>query len=82
MLGKRRFDRHFVKICTLTPFFLTPFFDEPDLDWFNCPRSPSNPDPDGIDQPVLRSLGEGASPTWCPEEIPLDDGRILVLEYS
>jgi len=25
MLGKRRFDRHFVKICTLTPFSMTPF---------------------------------------------------------
>ena len=24
--------------------------DEPDLDWFNRPRNPSNPDPDGIDQ--------------------------------
>ena len=24
--------------------------DEPDPDWFNRPRSPSNPDPDGIDQ--------------------------------
>jgi hypothetical protein len=30
------------------------------------------PFPDGIDQ----------RPTWCPEGIPLDDGRILVLEYS
>jgi hypothetical protein len=24
--------------------------DEPDLDWFNRPRNPSNPDPDGYDQ--------------------------------
>jgi len=27
--------------------------DEPDLDWFNLPRNPSNPDLDGIDQLVL-----------------------------
>ncbi len=46
--------------------------DEPDLDWFNHPRNPSNPDPDGFDQ----------SPTWKPEEIQLDDGRMLVLEYT
>lgn len=24
--------------------------DERDLDWFNRPRYPSNPDPDGVDQ--------------------------------
>jgi len=24
--------------------------DEPDLDWFNRPRDPSNPDPEGFDQ--------------------------------
>ena len=46
--------------------------DEPDLDWFNRPRNRSNPDPDGFDQ----------SPTWQPEEIQLDDGRTLVLEYT
>ena len=46
--------------------------DEPDLDWFNRPRNPSNPDPDGYDQ----------SQTWKPEEIQLDDGRTLVLEYT
>ena len=46
--------------------------DEPDLDWFNRPRNPSNPDPDGIDQ----------SQTWQAPEIHLDDGRILVLEYT
>jgi len=46
--------------------------DEPDLDWFNRPRDPSNPDPDGIDQ----------SQTWQAPEIHLEDGRILVLEYS
>ena len=37
--------------------------EEPDLDWFNCPRNPSNPDPDGFDQ----------SPTWESEEIQLDE---------
>ena len=46
--------------------------DEPDLDWFNRPRSPSNSDPDGFDQ----------SPTWQPQEVPLGDGRTLVLEDS
>jgi hypothetical protein len=46
--------------------------DEPDLDWFNRPRNPSNPDLDGIDQ----------SQTWKAPEIHLDDGRILVLEYT
>lgn len=46
--------------------------DEPDLDWFNRPRDPSNHDPDGIDQSL----------TLQPEEIQLDDERILVLEYT
>ena len=46
--------------------------DEPDLDWFNRPRNPSNPDPDGFDQ----------RPTWEPEEIQLDDGSTLVLEST
>ena len=44
----------------------------PDLDWFNRPRNPSNPDPEGFDQ----------SQTWQAPEIHLDDGRILVLEYT
>ena len=44
--------------------------DEPDLDWFNRPRNPSESDPDCFDQ----------SPAWQPEEIPLGDGRILVLD--
>jgi len=35
--------------------------DEPDLDWFNRPRNPSNPDSDGYDQ----------SPTWKAPEIPV-----------
>jgi len=65
--------------------------DEPHLDWFNRPRSPSNFDPDGVDQLVLRSLpelrnfsdegGEGVTPTWQTPEIQLDEDRILVLEY-
>lgn len=42
--------------------------DEPDLDWFNGPRNPFNPDPEGFDQ----------SPTWQSPEIRLDDERILV----
>ena len=36
------------------------------------PQNPSNPDPGGFDQ----------RPTWRPDEIPLDDGRTLVLEDS
>jgi len=53
--------------------------DEPDLAWFNRPRSPSNPGPEGIDQLVLRSLpdlrsssdegGEGVSPILSDQEI-------------
>jgi hypothetical protein len=46
--------------------------DEPDLDWYNLPRNPSNSDPDGFDQ----------SPGWKPEEVQLDDCRILVPEYT
>ena len=46
--------------------------DEPDLDWFNRPRNPNEPDPDWFDQ----------TPTWKAPEIHLDDGRILVLEYT
>jgi hypothetical protein len=56
--------------------------DEPDLDWFNRPRNPSNPDPDGYDQRVLRSLGEEVSQTWKAPEIHFDDERILVLEST
>jgi len=48
---------------------------------------------DYFDQPVRRSLltaialrapavGEGVSPAWQPEEIPLGDGRILILDDS
>jgi hypothetical protein len=46
--------------------------DEPDLDWFNRPRNPNEPDQDWFDQ----------TPTWKAPEIHLDDGRILVLEYT
>ena len=46
--------------------------DEPDLDWFNRPRNPSNLDPEYLDQ----------RPTWTPPEIQLDDERILVLEST
>ena len=46
--------------------------DEPDLDWFHRPRNPSDLDPDWFDQ----------SPAWKPEEIQLDNVRILVLEYT
>jgi hypothetical protein len=46
--------------------------DEPDLDWFNRPRNPSNPDPEGFDQ----------RPPWTPPEVQLDDERILVLEST
>jgi len=46
--------------------------EEPDLDWFNRPRNSSNPAPGGFDQ----------SPTWELEEIQLDDGGTLILEYT
>ena len=47
--------------------------DEPYLDWFNRPRNPSDPDPDGFDQgPSMEN----------PRKSHLEDGRILVLEYT
>jgi hypothetical protein len=46
--------------------------DEPDLVWFNRPRNPNEPDPDWFDQ----------TQAWKASEIHLDDGRILVLEYT
>ncbi len=46
--------------------------DEPDLNWFNQARPPSESEHDPFDQ----------SPVWQPEEIPLGDGRILILEDS
>jgi hypothetical protein len=45
---------------------------DPDLDWFNRSKNPSNPDLAGFDQ----------SQTWQPKEIHLEDGRILVLDYT
>ena len=44
--------------------------DEPDLNWFNQTRKPEEPAPEDYDQ----------SPAWKPPEIPLGDGRTLVLE--
>ncbi len=44
--------------------------DEPDLDWFNRPRNPSNSDPGDTNR---RS-------SWPPEEVPVGDGRILILD--
>lgn len=44
--------------------------DEPDLDWFHCPKAAPNPDLEDLDQ---RSR-------WMPKEQVLDDGRILVLD--
>jgi hypothetical protein len=46
--------------------------DEPDLTWFNQPRKPSEPDPDWFDQSLA----------WKAPEVPLNDGCILVLEYT
>ena len=45
---------------------------EPDLNWFNQARPPSDSEPDQFDQ----------SPAWQPEEVPLGDGRTLILEDS
>ena len=44
--------------------------DEPNLDWFNRPRNPDLTEEEPIDQ---RS-------TWRPDEIRIDDERILVLD--
>jgi hypothetical protein len=46
--------------------------DEPDLNWFNQERDPTGAEPECYDQ----------SPDWRPVEIPLGDGRTLVLEDS
>ena len=46
--------------------------DDPDLNWFNQERDPTGAEPDCYDQ----------SSIWQPEEIPLDDSRILVLDDS
>ena len=46
--------------------------DDPDLNWFNQERQPTGAEPESYDQ----------SATWQPKEIPLGDGRILVLDDS
>ena len=46
--------------------------DEPNLTWFNQERKPVGDDSRQYDQ----------SPAWRPTEIPLGDGRTLVLEDS
>jgi hypothetical protein len=46
--------------------------DEPDLNWSDQARPRSDSEPDPFDQ----------SPAWQPKEIPLGDGRVLVLEDS
>ncbi|CAN5296922.1 hypothetical protein BH23VER1_BH23VER1_21080 [soil metagenome] len=56
--------------------------DDPGLNWFNQARPPSDSGPDQFDQLVRRSLGEGVSPDWKPQEIPLGDGCTLILEDS
>ncbi|MEI6178695.1 MAG: hypothetical protein WCS43_17520 [Verrucomicrobiota bacterium] len=71
--------------------------DEPDLNWFNQPRKPKESDPDWFDQSPQGALAsrqrvsDDGNPAidwfdqqvaWKPPEIPLDDGRILVLEYT
>jgi len=64
--------------------------DDPDLNWFNQERDPTGAEPECFDQRVRRSLldlrsfsdegGEGVSPAWQPKEIPLGDGRTLVID--
>jgi hypothetical protein len=46
--------------------------DDPGLNWFNQERDPTGAEPESFDQ----------SPAWQPKEIPLGDGRVLVLEDS
>ena len=46
--------------------------DDPDLNWFNQERDPTGAEPECYDQ----------SPVWQPKEIPLGDGRTLVLDDS
>jgi hypothetical protein len=46
--------------------------DEPDLNWFYQLRKESEPDHEWFDQ----------SPAWQAPEVPLVDGRILVLEFT
>ena len=46
--------------------------EEPNLDWFNRPGNPSEPNPNRFDQ----------RPLWQAPEIQMVDGRTLVLESS
>ena len=47
--------------------------EDPDLNWFNQERNPTgSSEPESYDQ----------SPAWQPKEIPLGDGRILILDDS
>jgi hypothetical protein len=46
--------------------------EEPNLDWFNRPGNPSEPNPNRFDQ----------RPLWKAPEIQMVDGRTLVLESS
>jgi len=46
--------------------------DDPGLNWFNQERDPTCVEVESYDQ----------SPTWQPVEVPLGDGRILVLDDS
>jgi hypothetical protein len=46
--------------------------DDPGLNWFNQERDPTGAVPECFDQ----------SPAWRPEEIPIDDGHVLVLDDS
>ena len=42
--------------------------EEPNLDWFNRPRNPSNPDPEGFDQRPAGKAPEvhlDAGPSWA-----------------
>jgi hypothetical protein len=46
--------------------------DDPELNWFNQERQPASTELESFDQ----------SPAWQPKEIPLGDGRILVVDDS
>ena len=46
--------------------------DDPELNWFNQERQPASTELESFDQ----------SPAWQPKEIPLGDGRTLVLDDS
>ena len=71
--------------------------EEPDLDWFNQPRKPKEPDRKRSGQSPQGALASrqrvsdddepgtnwfDQRPTWKAPEFPLGDGRILVLEYT